>query len=68
VKPGALNICAAIVLARAPSVRQKLDLTAGWSYEKSDEGNGYANLNGWHGALSYNVLPRIALSFEGPYR
>lgn len=52
------------MLACAPSFAQKVDLTAGWTYEKSDQGNGYANLNGWYGSVSYNVLPRIGLSFE----
>jgi hypothetical protein len=43
---------------------QKVDLTAGWSYQYSNQGSGFADINGWYGSLSYNVLSRLGLTFE----
>lgn len=44
--------------------QSKVDATIGWTYEKADQGQGYADLNGWYGSLSYNVKPHVGLTFE----
>ncbi len=53
-----------LLFCSAPSFAQKVDFSTGWTYEGADQTNGYANLNGWYGSLSYNVLPRMGLTFE----
>lgn len=46
------------------AAQSKLDVTAGWTYERADQGSGYANLNGWWGSVSYNVAQHLGLTFE----
>ena len=58
-------IAAPVLSARALAQSKKpVDLSVGYSYAYSDEGNGFANLNGWYGSLSWEFSKRVAASFE----
>jgi hypothetical protein len=51
----------------------KIDTTLGWAYGRADQGDGYADLNGWSGSVSYNVREHVGVtvehqSFWGGYR
>ncbi len=48
----------------AQSKKKPLDVTLGWNYAYNDEGNGFANLNGWYGSLNWEVLSRMGITFE----
>jgi hypothetical protein len=53
-----------LLLGPAPTFAQKVDLSVGWSYTHADQTDGFANLNGWYGSASYNVMPRLGLTVE----
>src|SRR5947209_2512892 len=57
-------VLALMLGSAAPISAQKLDMSLGWTYETSDQMTGYADLNGWYGSASYNVRPRLVLTFE----
>src|SRR6195952_1488909 len=40
------------------------DLSLGWTYGFTDEGNGFANLNGWYGAATWEFSQRVGASLE----
>ena len=40
------------------------DLSLGWTYGFTDEGNGFANLNGWYGAATWEFSQRVGASVE----
>jgi hypothetical protein len=42
----------------------KADLSVGYNYQRNDQGNGYANLNGWYGAFTWNLSDKVGLAFE----
>lgn len=37
---------------------------AGYNYSHSDQGSGYANLNGWFGQFSYTLTNLVSMNFE----
>jgi hypothetical protein len=41
-----------------------LDLSVGWSYNRADQGSGFANLNGWYGTLTWEATQRVGISFN----
>jgi len=41
-----------------------LDLSLGWTYGYSDQGNGFANLNGWYGTGTWEFSQRVGASIE----
>lgn len=53
-----------IFICSMAAAQSKVDITAGWNYERADEQTGYANLNGWWGSVSYNVAQHLGLTFE----
>jgi hypothetical protein len=71
-----LFFCVAFWLASFTAVAAQshpLDLSLGWNYAHADQGNGFANLNGWYGTLIYEATQRVGLTFEhesfwGQYR
>src|ERR1700712_5867842 len=40
------------------------DLSLGWTYGFTDEGNGFANLNGWYGTATWEFSKRVGASVE----
>jgi hypothetical protein len=40
------------------------DLSVGWNYGYTDQGNGLANLNGWYGTGSWEFSPHVGASVE----
>jgi hypothetical protein len=62
-----------ILCGRVCSAASKVDTTLGWGYGRADQGDGYADLNGWSGSVSYNVREHVGMtvehqSFWGGYR
>ena len=57
-------LIAVLALSSVTASAQKMDLSLGWDFQHSDQMTGYADMNGWYGSLSYNVLPRLGLTFE----
>ena len=53
-----------LILGSTPSFAQKVDLSVGWAFTHADQTNGFADLNGWYGSASYNVMPRLGLTVE----
>jgi len=53
-----------LTVSSASSFAQKVDRSVGWSFTHSDQGSGFADLNGWYGSASYNVMPRLGLTVE----
>lgn len=49
---------------RVPAQSKPIDLSLGWNYGYSDEGTGFANLNGWYGTVNWEFSQRVGLSFE----
>ncbi len=50
-----------------------IDLSLGWNYAYNDEGDGFANLNGWYGTVVWEVTERVGLcvsheSYWGGYQ
>lgn len=60
--PGLLIL--ATFAARTEAQSKPLDLSIGWNYAFADQGNGFANLNGWYGTLNWEVTKRIGLAFS----
>lgn len=63
-------MCCSTVAAQS---KKPLDLSLGWNYAYNDQGNGFANLNGWYGTLNWEVAKRLGVSFEhesfwGPFQ
>jgi hypothetical protein len=43
----------------------KLDFTAGYNFQNSDQGSGVrSNLNGWFSSLSFDVTPVLSINLE----
>ena len=42
---------------------QKLDLALGWDYNDAKQPTGTTVLNGWFGSLSYDIVPRLDVTF-----
>jgi hypothetical protein len=58
----ALVLLAGCAHARAQS--KPVDLTLGWTYGYTDQGNGFANLNGWYGTATWEFSQRVGLTVE----
>ena len=41
-----------------------VDLSIGWTFSHADQGNGYANLNGWYGTATWEESERLGFSFQ----
>jgi hypothetical protein len=57
-------LAATCASAAAAQTSKPLDLTLGYNYAYSDEGGGFANLNGWYGSLNWEYFKRVGLSVE----
>lgn len=53
-----------LMLLPLPAWSQKASVTLGWTYEDDNQGNGFANLNGWYGSAAYSVASKLAVTFE----
>ena len=40
-----------------------IDVSLGWNYAYADEGDGFANLNGWYGTVVWEATKRVGLAF-----
>jgi hypothetical protein len=41
-----------------------VDVALAWNYGCLDEGDGFANLNGWYGSVNWEVTPQVGLTVE----
>lgn len=41
-----------------------IDLSLGWNHAYADQGNGFANIDGWYGTLNWEVTPRVGVAFS----
>lgn len=59
-------LCLALSLSAATAHAQSkpLDLSLGWNYGYTDEGNGFAHLNGWYGTATWEFGQRVGASIE----
>ena len=57
-------LLAAATLPACAQSKKPVDLALGWSYAYSDEGTGFANLNGWYGSANWEASSRIGIAFE----
>ena len=51
-----------IAVAQAPS--KPVDVSLGWNYSYTDEGTGFASLNGWYGVVNWEATKRAGLALE----
>ena len=47
----------------AACAQSKVDLAAGWDFNHADQGNGFADLNGWWASATYNLSSKVGLGF-----
>jgi len=62
-----LKLCLSILVLTTPLVGQsrQLDLTAGYNYQNSDQGQGMrTNLNGWFGSAQFDFTHMFAMTAE----
>lgn len=63
-KLGPFVIVAAVFSLHADAQSKPVDLSLGWNYAYNDEGNGFADLNGWYGTLIWEVTKPVGLAFS----
>lgn len=61
---GLLILLLAATLPTFAQSKKPIDLTLGWTYAYSDQGNGFANLNGWYGTVNWEASSRIGIAVE----
>lgn len=59
-----LFIAVLLLIPFATFAQSKADLALGYNYQRNDQGNEYANLNGWYGAFTWNLSDKVGLAFE----
>lgn len=57
----------------AAAQSKSLEVSLGWNYALDDQGDGFANVNGWYGTVNWPVFHRVGLTFShesywGAYR
>lgn len=53
-----------LISAGLAAAQSKMEASVGWNFTHDDEGDGYTQLNGWYGSLSYNLTQHLGLTFE----
>ncbi len=59
-----LFVATCSTFAVAQSNSKPVDLSLGWNYGYTDEGSGFANLNGWYGTVNWEASKQVGLAFE----
>ncbi len=53
-----------VIGASANAQSKPFDVSIGWNYSYTDEGGGFANLNGWYGTATWDFSQRVGASVE----
>ncbi len=56
-----LPFCLCLV---AGAQAKPVDVSLGWNFSHSDQGDGHANLNGWYGTATWEESERFGFSFQ----
>ena len=51
-----------VAVAQGPG--KPIDVSLGWNYSYTDEGTGFADLNGWYGVVNWEAGKRAGVAFE----
>jgi hypothetical protein len=64
IKTALLVLCSLLAFFGFSFAQNKTDLSLGWTFQASDQGTGFANLNGWYGTLTWEASQRVGVSFQ----